>query len=135
MSTILLQHIHCSNDMMIQNRGAWTAGSRTRSRAISIEFNRSLDTDNSTLLEGSSRDRMRDYDSATWRMYTRIRDHRRKYPTSIPSHKSLCSRIPSHEGVLTEDHTPSWTEVSTALKTQVPLSEPFFEGEVFELEM
>jgi hypothetical protein len=66
------------------------------------------------------------YDWITWRMYTRITDHRRRFPIKTPY---------THEPPVSNDLHKNHAEDRGDEPVIDPSDEHFFDGEVFELEL
>lgn len=125
--------------------GAAGEKTHTRSRAIAIKRANSngRTSDDGEQPVSASAERM--YDWATWRMYERITDHRRRHPiknpyTHRPSAATGAAVYEDEEEA--DDRDQSSNDFRTSGGSRRPLTpvngvdqEHFFDGEVFELEI
>ena len=113
-----------STMLLLQN-----AGSR-RSKAIAIAKNRQV-VDDHTDQTCSSMERM--YDLATWRMFTRITEHRRRFPIRLCSEEAPVTGRYMFNASTTSDEFHD-TNTEQRQESNDP-DEYFLEGEIFEMEI
>jgi hypothetical protein len=101
-----------------------------RSKAIAIAKNRH-DVDHHPDQTCSSMERM--YDLATWRMFARITEHRRRFPIRPCTEDALVTaRYMLNAPKISNESYETGTEKHPVSTDQ---DEHFFEGEIFEMEI